>query len=114
MTCWYCYWGVAKPVADIYQWAVDNAGWQVIEYGPGHIVWSDHNLEDGHIDACIADAEDRIFRKRYSAEELGVAVEALKRLRKVPENVRCCEPAEYKGENPELFPPPAGLVMVKL
>jgi hypothetical protein len=35
-------------------------------------------------------------------------------LAKLPLDVRCVEPEDYEGDDPQLFPPPAGVVMVKI
>lgn len=45
--CWYCHWGWAKPVADIYEKAVDllDGDSSPLEFGPAHVVWSDENFE---------------------------------------------------------------------
>ena len=117
MICWYCHWGWPKEVADIYQRYSELAGdSEVLDFGPGHIVWADENFEDHSIKSCIESAAE--FQQiapdaDFSDHQLDVAVQSLKDLLAVPEDIRCCEPEGYDGENPAMFPPPDGLEMVR-
>ncbi|GAH80793.1 unnamed protein product, partial [marine sediment metagenome] len=47
MSCWYCHWGWAKPVAEIYTAALAalDGDSSLLEYGPSHIVWADENWD---------------------------------------------------------------------
>ena len=120
--CWYCYWGWAKPVAEIYvkYSALVSDPCAILDYGPErHIVWADENFETEHIDWCIANAEK--WRKHewdagwppdmqsegllLADADFLLAVESLKELLGVPEHIRCCAPADYDDLRPENFPP---------
>lgn len=102
MICWYCYWGWPEQIVAIYNKYKDLAD---LEYGKGHIVWSDENFANEDIQYCIDSCN--------SIED--AAVEAsLRELLAIPENIRYCEPENYDGEFPENFPPPQGLVMVNV
>lgn len=103
--CWYCYWGWAKPVAEIYKQAVEKLGGcdHSLMFGPAHIVWSDDNFEDGCIKYCLDNFDKN--SEFTVKEDLPVVRWSLEELLKVPESVRCCEPVEYNGENPENYPP---------
>lgn len=95
MKCWYCYWGWAERVADICDEAVEHLGDSEVFFGPGHIVFSDENFDDNTIRFCIGECE-------AEHEEMKAYLE---RLLQIPEAERCCQPADYDGENPERFPP---------
>lgn len=80
--------------------------WPESEYGPAHIVLSDDNLADGHLDWCIAlckgildhddisDPEDREFLERmeyysdHDRDEIQATLNFLQELRAIPEDVR--------------------------
>lgn len=122
MICWYCYWGWPKQVADIYLKYADLIGdWAALDFGPGHIAWSDENFDDGSIQFCI-DYESEFRMDECFAAGAGVSqtkalrltVESLRELLAVPEDIRCCEPEGYDGEHPENFPPPDGIQMVRI
>lgn len=102
MTCWYCYWGWAEPVVEIYNRWAEKIGSNALYFGPGHCVWADENFETEMIQACI---DDPYPGEDFSAEDFAGAINALKELLAVPEHIRCCEPADYDGEHPENFPP---------
>jgi hypothetical protein len=118
--CWYCHWGWAKPVSDIYDDAVaklealgeDADG--LLQYGPGHIVWADENFERSHVEYCIkaCDEADAYGDRTPSVEAREIVKQSLKALLEVPEHIRACEPAKYKGHNPAAYPPAAGIEMV--
>lgn len=117
MICWYCYWGWPEPVAAVYAAALAALGGddRPLEFGPSHIVWADENFDDGNIRHCLQTGVERrtTWYSDYSDEDLAVVRKSLEQLLAVPEAVRCCVPADYDGENPENYPPPPGLVMVK-
>jgi hypothetical protein len=54
-------------------------------------------------------------RKRYdyTDEEMDILIESLVKLRTIPEEIRCCVPDDYDGQNPENYPPPEGMEMIK-
>lgn len=114
--CWYCHWGWAKPVADIYDEALAALGFESpLEFGPAHIVWSDENFGDDSIRSCLADFDESLNWPDYeiTAAEKLIVKQSLERLLEIQESVRCCEPADYDGERPEAFPPPEGFTMVR-
>lgn len=111
--CWYCYWGWAKPVAEIYKRALEDLGGNdsPLCSGPGHIVWSDENFDGA--EWCLEHFDD--YRTGYhSDDELAIVRRSLKELAKLPLSVRCVEPEDYDDEHPELFPPPDGIEMVRI
>jgi hypothetical protein len=106
--CWYCYWGWAKPVADIYDEALAKLGGDdsALKFGRSHIVWEDENWEDENIDFCLNEAD----RGRFTEEEDAIVIESLRKLRALPEEVRCCEPEDYDDEHPSDYPPTVEVV----
>lgn len=111
--CWYCHWGWAKPVADIYQkhLAELDGDDSVLSFGPSHIVWSDENFDDGSVEFCLNEiATNRGFYDAYSDDEISVVRRSLEELLTIPESVRCCEPADYDDEHPENYPPTVEVV----
>jgi hypothetical protein len=129
MICWYCYWGWPKQVADIYDAALKELGYDIpLEYGLAHIVWSDENFEEEHIRWCLSlydpvefariypdtTFEDMYCRDRGQLpEQLAIVKRSLERLLEVPKEIRECVPEDYDEENPENFPPPLDMEMVK-
>lgn len=100
MICWYCYWGWPNAVMEIYERWLPELGESGLDYGAGHIVWSDENFDAESIQWCIEEAR---------AHGLEREIMTLTELLAVPEEVRCCEPADYDGINPENYPPVEGL-----
>lgn len=100
--CWYCHWGWAKPVADIYLEAVRRLDGNDIPllYGPSHIVWEDENFDCA--ETCLRDFFDFPHIENYTAEELA----------KLPWVVWDIEPEDYDDLHPELFPPKVETVKV--
>ena len=113
--CWYCYWGWPKPVADIYKQASAKLdGWnEGLDFGPGHIVWSDENFNDSAIDRCIAKCDNPQTAIEYPLDQIEVTRWSLTALKAIPAAVRDCEPEEYDGEHPENYPPPVTVEMVR-
>lgn len=79
--------------------------WPDAEFGPGHIVLSDGNIEDGHIDFCLAildylidgklspDAPTKewmedLYREEGDPEEWKATREFLTEFKKLPEEER--------------------------
>lgn len=108
--CWYCYWGWAKPVADIYDQALAklDGNESPLVWGPGHIVWGDENFEDHSIRWCLEHFDD-IYDDRspdkYTPAELAVVRWSLEEIAKLPEDVRDIEPDDYDGSDAANFPP---------
>lgn len=112
MICWYCHWGWAKPVADIYQTALAKLGGDSapLVWGQSGIVWGNENF---HLaENCLGQFNEQ--EEGYTPEELAVLRWSLEELVKLPLDVRCVEPEDYEGDDPQLFPPPAGVEMVKI
>ncbi len=110
--CWYCHWGWAVPVVDIYNEALaaldDDEG--LLEYGPGHNVWCDENFQTSSIENCLK--PEWFDNPSYwpdsdeiTADQKRIVRESLEKLLAVPEEIRCCEPDDYDDEHPENFPP---------
>jgi len=114
--CWYCHWGWSKPVADIYDAAVEKLGGDesVLHYGPSHAVWEDENWEDECVRACLDEESWALdYGGRFSEAQLAVCKWSLEELLKVPEEVRDPEPEDYDEEHPENYPPLKDLEMVR-
>ena len=111
--CWYCYWGWAKPVVDVYEEAVRRLGGDSdpLHFGPSHIVWEDENFEDRNIDYCLSLIETEGQTFNLAQETLSVVRWSLEELRRIPERSRDPMPDDYDDEHPELFPPPGDVVM---
>jgi hypothetical protein len=110
--CWDCHWGWPKPVADIFleaKAALDGDDAPLL-YGPGHIVWSDENFDSTQW--CL-DNFDK-YSDHLDAEEAAIVRRSLEQLAALPESVVFVCPADYDGEHPEHYPPPAGVEMVKI
>jgi hypothetical protein len=109
--CWYCYWGWPKPVAAIYDLALAALGGNevALEYGAGHIVWSDENFQSA--ESCLEHFDD--YSGLDGKKDLDIVRLSLIALAAIPLEIRCPEPDDYDGENPELFPPPVGVEMVR-
>jgi hypothetical protein len=107
--CWYCSWGWPKVTADIYEKYYKLVGDTAMDYGPGHIVWSDENFETDNIQWCIDNAQK--YRRDMDDKTLALVVESLKELLAIPEEIRCCEPKDYDEWHPENYPPPAHIEM---
>ncbi len=107
--CWYCYWGWAKPVADIYDEALRRLDGYMspLHFGPSHIVWEDENFDCAEL--CLKDFNE-YDNNNYSPEELAIVRWSLEELAKLPEDIRCIEPDDYDDENPQLFPPKVAVV----
>lgn len=107
MICWYCYWGWACEVADLYEAAAADIGEHILEYGPSHVVLCDENFEDGSIDFCIKACDDPMYDGSYELADLEKLKGWLLKLKAIPESVRCCEPEAYAedGDHPGMFPP---------
>lgn len=102
-TCYWCYWGWPKPIKEIYDRALaDLGGWKdPLEFGPGHIVWSDENWDSA--DWCLEHFDE--YPGQYGDEELAIVKRSLVELLAVPKEFKE-SPDEYDGENPADFPPP--------
>lgn len=101
--CWYCYWGWAKPVADIYDKALALLGGNEspLHYGPAHIVWDDENWDS--VEWCLKHFDE--YADDLTEHEKHVVRWSLEELAKIPMNTRCVEPDDYDGEHPENYPP---------
>ena len=110
MICWYCHWGWAKPVAEIYRRAVDKLeGYDdPLHFGPSHIVWEDENFDCA--EGCLEHFDN--YRGDYSDEQLEVVRQSLVELAALPMDEREIVPADYDGQNPHLFPPAVEVVRV--
>ena len=112
MNCWYCHWGWAKPVADIYKEACKRLGGATnpLHFGPSHIVWEDENFADSHVQFCL-DNFDKLA-DNLTAHEKEVVYWSLSALLEIPENQRDIWPDDYDGENPENYPPTCEVVKI--
>lgn len=119
MYCWYCYWGWPEPVAEIFirykQLVGENALWSI-----AHIVWEDENFDTESIEHCLAEPYDD-NNSNYPEQTDQCVKESLEELLAIPEEIRDPEAFLTNGwwENerkgmPEDYPPPAGMMMVKV
>ena len=90
----------------------------LLRFGPTQVVWEDENFGTDSIRHCM-DKFGFAGDLRTTAatglppDRLAVLHRSLRALLAIPESVRC-EPAGYDGENPENYPPVAGLEMVRV
>ena len=114
--CWYCHWGWPKPVADIYDEALKllHGDEAPLRFGPAHMVWEDENFDNRSVNWCLEEFDNgaRKWRNRFPLSDLAVVQRSLEKLSAVPEFNRCPRP-DYDDENPEDFPPPPGMEMVR-
>lgn len=110
--CWYCYWGVSEPVAEIYQEAVRRLDGNdtPLLYGPSHIVWEDYNLHAAK--HCLEHFEEFAHYSDYTPEELAVVRWSLEELAKLPPEVADIMPDDCDPLHPELFPPTVKTVKI--
>lgn len=104
--CWYCYWGWAKSVFNIYRDALfklkkRGSSESPMHFGPAHIVWEDEDWNS--VDWCLENFDKH--RSDYSDSELRVVRWSLMKLKRLSPEERDPEPEEYDGESPEKFPP---------
>ena len=100
--CWYCHWGVAEPVAEIYKEALARLGGDesLLLYGPAHIVWSDFNFEREHVQWCL----DHFYAEDYLSD-MEPVYWSLKELLKLPHEVLSPEPDNDGDIDYALLPP---------
>jgi len=108
--CWYCHWGWAKPVMDIYDEALAklDGNYSPLNFGPAHIVWEDENFETHHVQFCIDHFDE--YGYNLTDHERSVVMESLEKMAKLPEEQRCIEPPDYDGVHPEDYPPTVEVV----
>jgi len=115
--CWYCHWGVPKPVADIYSKALNQLDDydSPLLYGPSHVVWDDFNLDDRNIKRCIEYC-DQYEGGNYTKDELVIVKQSLEELLKIPESERDIDPSVYDEDNIPYnkLPPPLNVEMVHI
>ena len=111
-SCWYCYWGWPEDVAGIYKRALSDLDGDEdpLLYGPAHVVWEDENWQSA--ERCLEAFDE--YRGEYSDQQLDIVKRSLRELEAIPIGRRCVTPDNYTGTNPELYPPPAGIQMVKI
>ena len=110
--CWSCYWGWTKPVAEIYEKALQALGGDEVplHYGPAHIVWSDENFDSA--EWCLEHFSEH--KGDFSESDLAIVRKSLEELVALSLETRCVEPEDYDDEHPKNFPPPDGVEMVKV
>jgi hypothetical protein len=112
--CWSCYWGWPEPVARIYLEAVAalDGDTAPLDYGPGHVVWSDENFDLA--EACLQECDTAAALGDDSPEQMAIVRQSLQALAALPRETWDVCPAAYDGEHPEQYPPPAGIAMVQV
>lgn len=110
--CWYCHWGWADPVADIYQKAIIalDSDSSPLHFGPSHIVWDDENFDSA--EWCLANFDG--FKDDYTEQELEIVHQSLIELAALPMSQREIVPEDYDGENPQNYPPQCSIKKVKV
>ena len=111
MICWFCHWGWPKLIADVYSKALAKLGGDAapLRFGPAHVVWDDENFDLAQ--SCLDDFESN--KGSFSDSDLRVVRRSLVELLLVDDKYKEW-PADYDGEHPEKFPPPADWEMVKV
>ena len=111
--CWWCHWGWPKPIADIFNDAVEklNGDDLTLLYGPSHVVWADENWDCAQW--CLDHFDEYLDYYNHTHEEYAVVRESIERLLAVPEEFKH-QPLEYDDEHPERYPPPSHWVMEHL
>lgn len=110
--CYYCYWGWPKPIADIFNKAVEMLGGNEdpLMFGPAHVVWSDENFNSASW--CLENFEEN--RSEYYCDASHEVVRwSLEELAKLPMDLKT-EPDGYyeDDEHPERYPPATEFVSV--
>lgn len=111
MVCWYCYWGWPKVIADIYIEAAQKLSdcELLLDFGPGHIVWSDENWDCAQW--CLDHFDD--YKNDDGTEaEYAVVRESLEKLVLVWATMDDPVPADYDGLHPENYPPQIEMVRI--
>jgi len=73
----------------IYDRYLNDTSYSAMNYGRGHIVWADGNLEDSHIQFCLGLTEDEACHGDDEIQWFDCEViESLTELRKIPEERR--------------------------
>lgn len=110
-TCWYCHWGWAKPVADIYLEALRRLDGDdfPLKFSAAHIVWEDENFDAA--EWCLEHFDE--YKSGYKEKYLAVVRWSLEELAKLPLDIREIIPDDYDGEHPEFFPPKVEVVKVR-
>lgn len=110
--CWYCYWGLPKRVAEIYQRALNDLDGDSspLEFGPGHIVWSDFNLDSA--EWCLEHFDEH--RGDNSDADLEIVRRSLKELAAIPLEERCPEPGDTDDWSVDYAQRPPGSDVVML
>lgn len=110
--CWYCHWGWAKQVREIYDRGLAASSERAMNYGPAHIVWDDENFQQWCVEACLK-ACDTWKDPDISVEQIAVVRQSLIELLALPEDIREPQPADYDDENPRGYPPAPGIEMIQ-
>jgi hypothetical protein len=95
--CWYCEHGWPEPVQRIYDEAsalLGDRAEHVLDYGPGHVVWADSNLDDNCVNWCIDHHEE--YRRDLTDFEMQVSRSALTNLLAIPTELRDTIPQEAR------------------
>lgn len=113
--CWYCHWGLPKPVADIYIRAVTDLGGNEfpLTSAAGHVVWSDYNFHMAQ--NCLDDPDNIYYNDGFEPWEIEILYRSLRELAALPESAWDVEPDTHGDfQHPENYPPPPGVAMVKV
>jgi hypothetical protein len=112
--CWYCHWGWAKPVAEIYKRAFEDLkklpgdAYIALNYGPAHVVWADENFDSA--EWCLKDFDNWCAEYQTKVdlddEQLAIVKRSLEELAAMPLTEReAGPPDDYDDEHPENYPP---------
>ncbi len=93
----------AKPVQDIYLEALQAVGGKMdlLDFGPGHVVWADGNFEDEHVRFCLAQCDERRqeWIEKFGEAVLAVNRLALEKMLAIPEDERGSDPCSDDEED---------------
>jgi len=111
--CWYCYWGWAKPVAEIYLATVEKLGGNDmgIFWGPSHTVWANENWD--YAEESLRRFNDHEWENN-TKKELEIIRWSLEELVKIPLKDREIEPEDYDDEHPARYPPAKGVEVMRV
>ena len=117
--CWFCTWGWPKPIADIYDRALErlDGNDSPLHWGAAHIVWEDSNFGREHVQLCLDKGTDgQYWGEHHSEEDRRIVLDSLRELLELPDEVldplKGRVPEGYAGDLEDI-PPPPGMILVK-
>lgn len=114
--CWWCKWGWRKEVAEIYIRAakalieIGSDPMDALQFGPGHIVWSDENFDSAGW--CLEHFDE--YTRDLTMDEQAIVRRSLEELAALPADLHDLPDgySEDDMDDPSETPPPADWKMV--